>query len=35
VEDRERAMAVGCVGFQTKPVDFPQLLGVLEPYRRN
>jgi CheY-like chemotaxis protein len=35
VEDRERAMAVGCVGFQMKPVDFPQLLGALEPYRRD
>jgi CheY-like chemotaxis protein len=35
VEDRDRAMAVGCVGFQTKPVDFQQLLGALQPYRRN
>ena len=34
VEDRERALAVGCVGFQTKPVDFAQLLGALAPYRR-
>ena len=35
VEDRDRALAVGCVGFQTKPVDFPQLLHALAPYRRN
>jgi CheY-like chemotaxis protein len=35
VEDRQRALAVGCVGFQSKPVDFPQLLDVLQPYRRN
>jgi CheY-like chemotaxis protein len=33
VEDRDRALAVGCVGFQTKPVDFPQLLGALAPYK--
>jgi two-component system, cell cycle response regulator DivK len=33
VEDRDRALAVGCVGFQTKPVDFPQLLDALAPYR--
>jgi CheY-like chemotaxis protein len=35
VEDRERALAVGCVGFQTKPVDFPQLLEAIKPYRKN
>jgi CheY-like chemotaxis protein len=35
VEDRDRALAVGCVGFQTKPVDFPQLLNALAPYRKN
>ena len=35
VEDRDRALAVGCVGFQAKPVDFPQLLDALAPYRRN
>lgn len=34
VEDRERAIAVGCAGFQTKPVDFPQLLEALAPYRK-
>ena len=34
VEDRERALAVGCIGFQTKPVDFPQLLGALAPFRK-
>ena len=34
VEDRDRALAVGCIGFQTKPIDFPQLLGALAPYRK-
>lgn len=34
VEDRERALAVGCVGFQTKPIDFPQLLDALRPYQQ-
>ena len=34
-EDRERAIAVGCVGFQTEPVDFPQLLEAIKPYRKN
>lgn len=35
VEDRDRALAVGCVGFQTKPIDFPQLLEALKPYQVN
>jgi CheY-like chemotaxis protein len=35
MEDRQRALDVGCVGYQTKPIDFPRLLGALEPYRRN
>jgi CheY-like chemotaxis protein len=34
VEDRDRALAVGCIGFQTKPIDFPQLLGALAPFRK-
>ena len=33
-EDRDQALAAGCVGFQTKPVDFPRLLEVLAPYKR-
>ena len=34
VEDRDRAFAVGCIGFQTKPIDFPLLLGALAPFRK-
>ena len=32
VEDRDRALAIGCADFQTKPVDFPQLLETLQRY---
>jgi CheY-like chemotaxis protein len=28
--DRERAMAVGCAEYHTKPVDFPKLLSQIE-----
>jgi len=28
-EDRDRALASGCAGFQTKPIDFPQLLETI------
>jgi CheY-like chemotaxis protein len=28
-EDRQRALAAGCIGFHTKPVDFPALLLTL------
>lgn len=28
--DRERSVAVGCVDFDTKPVDLPRLLGKIE-----
>jgi CheY-like chemotaxis protein len=33
-EDREQALAAGCVAFHTKPVDFPRLLEALAPYGR-
>jgi len=29
-EDREKALAAGCDGFETKPVDFQRLLATLE-----
>ena len=35
VEDRDRALQVGCVGFQTKPIDFAQLLQALAPFRKD
>src|SRR4029077_2589522 len=28
--DRERAVAVGCTDYHTKPVDFPKLLAQME-----
>ena len=28
--DRERALACGCDEYDTKPIDFPQLLGKIE-----
>ena len=30
VSDREQALAAGCDGFETKPVDLPRLLGKME-----
>jgi CheY-like chemotaxis protein len=29
-EDRDRAFSVGCDGFETKPVNFPQLKAKIE-----
>jgi CheY-like chemotaxis protein len=28
--DRERALAVGCADYHTKPVEFPKLLAQIE-----
>ena len=30
VEDRQRALDAGCDGYETKPVDMPRLLGLIE-----
>ena len=29
-EDRERALAVGCDDFDTKPIEFPRLIGKVD-----
>ncbi len=34
VGDRDRAMEAGCDDFDTKPVDFPRLLGKIEAMRQ-
>lgn len=28
--ERERALDAGCIAFETKPIDFPKLLAVME-----
>jgi two-component system cell cycle response regulator DivK len=33
--DRERAIAVGCADYHTKPVDFPKLLAQIEAILQN
>ena len=30
--DREQALAAGCCGYVTKPIDLPQLLAVIETF---
>ncbi|MBM3766686.1 MAG: response regulator [Acidobacteria bacterium] len=32
--ERDRALEAGCVAFETKPIDFPKLLAVMEAVAR-
>ena len=32
--ERDRALDAGCVAFETKPIDFPKLLAVMESVKR-
>jgi len=32
--ERDRALEAGCVAFETKPIDFPRLLAVMESVSR-
>ena len=32
--DRKRSVEVGCCDFDTKPIDFPRLLGLIEKHIR-
>jgi len=32
--ERDRALEAGCVAFETKPIDFPKLLAVMEAVTR-
>ncbi len=34
MDDRDRALAVGCSAFHTKPIDFPKLLQLIESLQR-
>lgn len=34
LDDRDRALAVGCAAFHTKPLDFPKLLELIETFQR-
>ena len=33
--DREKALAAGCDGYATKPIDFPALLAMIEQQLSN
>jgi CheY-like chemotaxis protein len=33
--DRDRSIEVGCVDFDTKPIDLPRLLGKIESHIRS
>jgi CheY-like chemotaxis protein len=32
--ERDRALEAGCVAFETKPIDFPKLLSVMESVKK-
>jgi CheY-like chemotaxis protein len=32
--ERDRALEAGCVAFETKPIDFPKLLAVMESVQK-
>lgn len=32
--ERDRALEAGCIAFETKPIDFPKLLAVMESVAR-
>lgn len=32
--ERDRALEAGCAAFETKPIDFPKLLAVMDAVRR-
>ena len=32
--ERDRALAAGCVAFETKPIDFPKLLAVMSSVQK-
>jgi CheY-like chemotaxis protein len=34
-EDREQAMAVGCVAYESKPIDFNRLLTLIQEFAKN
>jgi CheY-like chemotaxis protein len=33
-EDREQALAVGCVAYETKPIDFNRLLTLIQEFAK-
>jgi CheY-like chemotaxis protein len=34
-EDREQAIAVGCVAYESKPIDFNRLLTLIQEFAKN